>query len=81
VQRAHFGHQVQVRLCEKKKKKKILKNSTKKKTKNNRFKGPATPADPQKEDIVDEAIKFFKVRIQREEELSTTENQLVVLKI
>jgi hypothetical protein len=57
VQRANFGHQVQVRKGKKKKKKK-KKNLNKAKS---RFKGPATPADPSKEDIVDEAIKFFKV--------------------
>jgi hypothetical protein len=59
--------------AKKKKKKKISKNSQQKKF--NRFKGPATPADPQKEDIVDEAIKFFKVRMQTEALSTTTVNQ------
>jgi hypothetical protein len=66
VQRADFGHQIQVRKPKKKrKKKKIIRKKKKKKKKQNRFKGPATPADPSKEDIVDEAIKFFKVHKER----------------
>jgi hypothetical protein len=65
VQRADFGHQIQVRKPKKKKEKKKNNSKKKKKKKKNRFKGPATPADPSKEDIVDEAIKFFKVHKER----------------